>query len=116
MNFAARLQQRVTFQTYTETSDGHGGFTETARTVRRRVAAEVVALIGRDLERGRQIDPRASHLVTVRYWHAYPDDLVGGRVIAVWHDGGRDRELEAIEPPREVVHRVELAMTCKEAA
>lgn len=113
---AGRLRQRVSFRKYIETSDGHDGFTETPILVRLRVAAEVAALTGRDLERGRQIDPRASHLVTVRYWQTHRDDLVGGRVVAIWHDGVRDRTLEVVEPPREVVPRVELAMTAKEAA
>lgn len=113
---AGRLRQRVTFQKQIEVPDGHDGFTETAVTVRTRVPAEVVALAGRDLERARQIDPRAGHQVTVRYWSTHRDDLNGGRVFAIWHDGVRDRTLEVVEPPREVVARVELAMACKEAA
>ena len=114
---AGRLKQRVSFQTYTEVDDGHNGFTEVpAPIVRARVPAEVLAVTGRDLERARQVDPRASHVLTVRYWQAYATDLAGGRVIAIWHDGDRDRSLEAVEPPREVVSRDELAMVCREAA
>jgi head-tail adaptor len=111
-----RLIHRVSFKKFVEVADGHDGFTQTPLFVRTRVAAEVAALQGADLERAQAIDPRAAYLVTVRYWQTHLDDLVGGRVVAIWHDGVRDRSLEVVEPPREVVPRVELAMHAKEAA
>lgn len=112
-----RLRHRVTFQTATETSDGHGGVTEASATVGPvRMAAEIAPLDGRDLERARQIDPRAVHKLTVRYWRSYATDLVGGRVSAIWHDGATDRTLEVVEPPREMVPRSMLEMVCREAA
>ena len=112
---AGDLRDRVTLQTRTETSDGHDGFTETWTTVRSRISARVQPLEGRDLERARQIDPRASHQVTLRFWAAYGTNLAGGRAQIVWHDGDLgDRTLEIVEPAREVDRRVSLAMICKE--
>lgn len=113
---AGALRSRVSFRKFVEVDDLHGGFTETALAIRDRVAAEISALAGRDLELARQVDPRASHLVTVRYWANYHDDLIGGRVQAIWHDALKDRTLEVVEPPRERVARTALAMICKEAA
>ena len=114
---AGDLLQRVTVQASTETSDGHDGFTVAwADTSRRRIAAKVLPLSGRDLERARQIDPRASHEVTLRYWRDYSTDLDGGRARLVLHDGDvGDRTFEIVEAPRESERRVALAMTCKEA-
>ena len=111
-----RLIHRVSFKKFVEVADGHDGFTQTPLLVRTRLAAEVVALVGRDLERARQIDPRAAYQITVRYWQTHLDDLVGGRVVAIWHDGVRDRSLEVVEPPREVEPRVSLTMHAREAA
>lgn len=114
---AGQLRQRVSIQTRTETSDSHRGYTESWSTVRRRVSASVLPLAGRDLERARQIDPRASHEITLRFWDAYPTDLDGGRARLVWHDGTvGDRTLELVEPPREIECRVALAVTAKESA
>jgi SPP1 family predicted phage head-tail adaptor len=115
---AGDLMQRVTIQTGTEASDGHRGKTLTwADTAYTRVPAKVVPLLGRDLERARQTDPRASHEVTIRYATAYVTTLNGGRARLVWHDGNAgDRTLELIEAPREVERRVALAMIAKEAA
>lgn len=114
---AGDFLHRVSIQTRTETSDGHDGFTESWATVQGRIAAHVVTLEGRDLERARQIDPRATYDVRLRYWRAHNDDLDGGRARVIWHDDGAvgDRTLEIVEPPREVQSRVLLAMTCKEA-
>src|SRR3990167_4883684 len=113
---AGDLIHRVSLQTRTETSDGHDGFTESWTTVQTRIAARVAALAGRDLERARQIDPRASHELHLRYWRAHNDDLDGGRARVIWHDDGAigDRTLEMVEPPRETEHRVSLAATCRE--
>lgn len=113
---AGLLRQRVSVRRDLEADDGHQGFTTTTVTVRTRIAAEVTALVGRELERAQTIDPRAAFLVRLRYWRTYAEDLIGGRCVLVWHDGIRDRELEAVAPPRETVHRVSLELTCKELA
>jgi head-tail adaptor len=114
---AGSLIHRVTVQALTEASDGHDGVVATwADTERLRLAALVEPLAGRDLDRARQVDPRASHRVTLRFWGSYVTDLVGGRSRLVFHDGDvGDRTLEIVEPPRETEHRVALAMTCKES-
>lgn len=115
---AGDLMHRVTVQTLTEASDGHDGLVETwADSSRRRIAARVVPLSGRDLERARQIDPRASHEVSLRFWKDYGTDLKAGRARLVFHDGSQgDRTLEIVEVPRETEYRVRLDMLCKEAA
>jgi len=115
---AGRLIHRVTVQTLTEASDGHDGLVPTwTDSDRVRIAARVEPLNGRDLDRARQVDPRASHSVTLRFWSAYGTDLKAGRSRLVFHDGDvGDRTLEIVEPPREVEPRVSLVMTCKEAA
>lgn len=113
---AGALRQRVTVQTVTEVSDGHDGYTDTTVTVHARIPARVQPLMGRDLERARQIDPRISHEVCLRYWRAYATDLDGGRVTLVYHDHA-DRRLEVIGPPIDVDERhVELRLLCREAA
>ena len=113
---AGELIHRISLQTRTETSDGHDGYTESWSTVQGRVAARVDPLSGRDLERARQIDPRATHRVCLRFWRAHNDSFVGGRARVIWHDDGAigDRTLEVLGPPRETVHRVELELTCGE--
>src|SRR3990167_5409544 len=113
---AGELIHRVSLQNRTETPDGHDGFTESWSTVQARIAARVVQLSGRDLERARQIDPRASFELRLRFWRTYNDDLDGGRARVIWHDDGAvgDRTLELVEPPREVTPREMLAMTAKE--
>ena len=113
---AGDLRHRVSIQTRTETDDGHGGFTVAWTTVQERVAAQVLVLSGRDLERARQIDPRATHELRLRFWRDYDDAFHGGRARVVWHDTGAvgDRTLELVEPPLELRHRVLLTMTCKE--
>ncbi len=113
---AGDLVHRVSIQNRTETGDGHDGFTESWSTVRSRIAGRVVSLSGRDLERARQIDPRASHELTLRFWPTHNDDLDGGRARVIWHDDGAigDRTLEIVEPAREAPDRVGLVMTCKE--
>lgn len=114
---ASELRQRVTVQTSTEASDGHDGLSVTWADVRRRIAAKVRALAGRDLERARQIDPRASHEVTLRWWRAYGTDLDAGRARLTWHDGEvGDRVLEIVEVPRETERRARLDLICREAA
>lgn len=115
---AGALIHRVTIQSATVASDGHDGLTVTwADTARRRIAARVVPLAGLDLDRARQIDPRASHEVTLRFWRDYATDLAGGRAQVILHDGAvGDRTFEIVEPPREIEPRVALAMVCKEAA
>lgn len=114
---AGSLIHRVTLQVGTETSDGHDGFTEGwSNTDRRRMSARIRALSGRDLETARQVNPLATHEVTVRWWMAYDTDVTGGRSRWIWHDGViGDRTLEIVEPPREVEPRVMLVMLCKES-
>ena len=110
------LIHRVTLQNRTETDDGHGGFDETWSTVQARIAGRIVPLSGRDLERARQIDPRAEYAVHLRYWRQHNDDLDGGRARVIWHDDGAigDRTLEIVAPPIEAEHRVALVLTCRE--
>jgi SPP1 family predicted phage head-tail adaptor len=118
---SGKYLHRVTVQVRTETEDGHDGFTESwddVRPIRR--SAQVRPLAGRDLERARQIDPRISHEVTLRFWRGYRDDLDGGRTRLVYHptnDSDDDRTFEIVSPPTDVdeAHR-ELLMLCREAA
>lgn len=113
---AGDLRHRVTVTTVIEVSDGHDGLVDTPVTVWTRVPARVNPLVGRDLENARQIDPRISHEVTLRYWKAYPTDLDGGRAKLVYHDLA-DREFEIISPPVDVDERhIELKLLCKELA
>ena len=108
---------RVSVQSSTETSDGHDGYTVAWADVRSRVSARVRPLTGRDLERARQIDPRASHEVTLRFWRDYVTDLDAGRARLIFHDGViGDRTFEIVEVPREEEPRESLVMTCKEEA
>lgn len=113
---AGEYRQRVTIQNRTETDDGHGGFTEAWTAVQSRIAARVQELSGRDLERAKQIDPRATHDVTLRYWRAHNSDLDGGRARLIWHDDGAlgDRTLELVGPPVESEHRTVLVLTARE--
>lgn len=113
---AGELRDRVTIETRTQTSDGHDGYTETwTATAPRRMAAKVEPLTGRDLDHARQLDERAGHLVTLRYWVGYRDVAVG-RARFVFHDGLEgDRYLEPVEPPREIAPRETLAVMCREA-
>lgn len=113
---AGDLRHRVSLQTRTEVPDGHDGFTETWTTVQSRVAARVIQLVGRDLERARQIDPRSTHEVRVRFWRTYADTFDGGRARLIWHDEGAmgNRTLEIVTPPQELDHRVLLSVFCRE--
>lgn len=117
---AGALLHRVSIQERTEASDGHDGLTETWATTRNRISARVHSLLGRDLERARQIDPRVSHEVSLRYWQAYRTVLDGGRARLLYHPTSTsddDRTLEIVSPPVDVDERhVELRMLCREAA
>jgi|ERR1051326_5546831 head-tail adaptor len=114
---AGSLRHRVSIQTRTEASDGHDGLTETWSTVRSRMPALVTPLSGRELERAREIDPRISHDVMIRFYMSYPDELVGGRARFIFHDGQiGDRTLEIVTPPIEKEPRVMLTMQTREAA
>lgn len=119
MSAAERLQ-RVSIEVRTETTDGHGGYTETWAVRHRRWSARVRPLAGRDLERARQIDPRISHEVELGYWRAYRDDLDGGRVRLTYHStsaSADDRTLEIVSPPVDVEERHEsITVLCREAA
>lgn len=116
MNAAGDLRQRVTVMLTAEVSDGHDGFIDAPAPVKSRIAAKVKPLAGRDLERARQIDPRISHEVTLRYWRAYRSELDGGRASLIYHDGTRNRPLEIIGPPVDVEERHErLQLFCRES-
>lgn len=112
------LRHRVTIQNRTEISDGHDGFTESWTAVQSRIAGWVRPLAGRDVERARQVDPRATHELVLRFWHAYGSDLDGGRARVIWHDDQAqgDRTFELVEPPRELIARERLVMLCREQA
>jgi len=113
---AGELRQRVTVQMKAETSDGHDGVTEAWSLVRARIAAKVKPLQGRELERAKQIDPRVSHEVTLRYWRNYRDDLDGGRGRLLYHDRS-DRTFEIVSPPVDVDERHEqVVVFCRESA
>tara|TARA_R110000764_G_scaffold84194_1_gene164845 strand:- start:347 stop:715 length:369 start_codon:yes stop_codon:yes gene_type:complete len=117
------LRQRVTAEARTETGDDHGGFTESWTAVSAaltRMSAKVLPLVGRDLERARQVDPRISHEVTLRYWASFVADLAGGRARLVYHPtstAGNNRTLEIVTPPVDIeeAHRF-LLMQCRESA
>lgn len=114
---AGSLRQRVTIEARTQTPDGHDGYTESWASLYARVPAQVRPLAGRDLERARQIDPRVSHELTLRYWRDYRTDLDGGRARLVWHDGDTDVTLEVVAPPVDVEARhIALQLLCREAA
>jgi len=111
---AGEHRHRVSIQGRVEVSDGHDGVIETWTTVHARWPARVRPLMGRDLERAQQVDPRITHEVSMRYWRAYPADLDGGRAQLIYHDLA-DRTFEIIGAPVDVEERhVELVMTCKE--
>lgn len=113
---ASRLPHRVTIEVRTEVPDGHDGFTESWVPRRRRVAAAVRPLVGRDLERAQQIDPRISHEVTLRYWRAYQLDLDAGRTRVMYH-GIDDRPFELVSPPIDVDEAHDrVLLACREAA
>ena len=115
---AGELRHRVTIQSIPEIDDGHDGFIDGPPvTVQARIPARVKPLIGRDLERARQIDPRLSHEVTVRYWRNYPTDLAGGRTQLVYHAPSADRTFEIVSPPVDVEEaHIMLQFPCREAA
>lgn len=117
---AGDLRHRVSVRTRTETDSGFTGLTVTEAVLHARIPARVRPLFGRDLERARQIDPRISHEVTLRYWRAYPADLDGGRCELVYHPSSNsadDRTLEIVAPPVDIDERhVELRLLCREAA
>jgi head-tail adaptor len=117
---AGELRHRVTVQARTETSDGHDGLVDSWAALKSRIPAQVLPLLGRDLERAQQIDPRVSHTVSVRYWRSYQTDLDGGRTRLVYHptsDSAADRLLEIVGAPVDVEERhIVLQMLAKEAA
>lgn len=118
---AGELAQRVSVQRRTEVTDGHDGFADdTWTTVYSRVPAKVKPLDGHDLERARQIDPRVSHEVTMRFWRNFRTDLAGGRTRLLYHPTSRsteDRSFEIVSPPIDVDERhVALRVLCREAA
>jgi SPP1 family predicted phage head-tail adaptor len=110
---AGGLRQRVTIEVRTKVSDGSDGYVESWSALRERVPAQVEDLDGREIERARQIDARATHMVTVRYWADYRDELTP-RVRIVYHDGPHRRAFEPVEPIREVELRVKLMVRCRE--
>lgn len=113
---AGELRQRVSIVAIAEQSDGHDGMVDVPTVTHARIAARIRPLSGRDLERARQVDPRITHDVTLRYWRNYQNDLDGGRASLVYHDL-TDRAFEIVGPPvdTEEAH-VQIVQTCKEAA
>lgn len=111
---------RVSVQARTEVSDGHDGYTESWSTLHARMHACVKPLLGRDLERARQVDPRISHEVRLRFWRAYRTDLAGGRVRLVYHPSSvasEDRTFEVVGAPVDVDEaHVELVLPTREVA
>jgi SPP1 family predicted phage head-tail adaptor len=112
---AGAFRHRVTVQTQTRVSDGHDGYVPSWVTSRARIAAKVATLDGRDLDRARQIDPRAGFEVSLRYWADYRDEMPAKGMRIVYHDGDTDRTLEPVEPLREPEYRQTLAVICREA-
>ena len=112
---AGDLRQRVTIEQQLETSDGHDGVVLRWLPVHARIPARIRPLTGRDLKRARQVDPRITHDVRLRFWRNYRDDLNAGRNRLIYHDT-TDREFEIVGPPVDVDERhVELVQTCREA-
>ena len=110
------LRHRVTVELRTDVSDGHDGVVETWAALHARIPAMISPLHGRDLERARQIDPRISHEVALRFWRSYHDDLASGRARLVYHDT-EDRTFEIVAPPLDVDERhIELRLMCQESA
>lgn len=112
---AGEYRQRVTVQTQTRVSDGHDGYVVTWGNSRARIAAKVATLDGRDLDRARQIDPRAGYEVSLRYWQDYRTEMPAKGMRFLYHDGDTDRTLEPVEPVREPEYRQRLAVICREA-
>lgn len=115
---AGDLRQRVSVEIKSKVSDGHDGYrADQWAPIQSRIAAQVKPLAGRDLERARQIDPRISHEVTLRYWKAYRVDLNGGRSRLLYHDGPSNRPFEIVAPPVDVDEKHErLTVLCRESA
>jgi SPP1 family predicted phage head-tail adaptor len=107
---AGDLRHRVTIQARADTSDGHAGFTEGVTTICARVPASIQPLMGLELERAMQIDPRSTHHLTMRF-----RSDVKARHIVVFHDGATDRTFEIIGSPTDTdeMHR-EMTLLCKE--
>ncbi len=114
---AGDLNDRVTVQVRSEVSDGHDGLEVAWPPLYRRIAAQVVDMDGRDLERARQVEPRATVEVTVRFWRNFRVDLDGGRARLVHHDVATERVLEIVAPPRDLegAHAF-VRVLCREAA
>lgn len=109
---AGSLRHRVTLTDRTEVDDGHHGFTAVPVTLASRIPAYVEPLTGRELDRAQMIDPRATHLVTLRY-----RTDIRARQTVTYHDGMQgDRTFEIVGPPIDPDERHrELQLTCKEA-
>ena len=107
-----RLRHRVTVMTAVEVDDGHHGFDETVLTIASRIPAEVLPLSGAALARAQQIDPRATHMVRLRF----RTGLETGQTVT-YHTASGDRPFEIVAPPRDLEERhVELQLLCKEQA
>lgn len=110
---AGKLRQRVTLRKKIDVPDGHYSFTEDEVLVANRIPASVVQLEGRALDVARQIDPRATHRIELRF----RSDVVSGMEV-VYHDPHRgNRLLEVVGPvvDEQEQHR-KIVLTCKEAA
>lgn len=111
---AGELRHRITVTQKVEVSDGHFGFQHETSPVPNatRMPAFVETLIGRELDRAQQIDPRITHRVTVRYMTG----LKSGQALT-YHDGRQgDRPFEIVAPPQDADEgQRELQLLCREA-
>lgn len=105
------LRHRVSVLSRADVDDGHGGTTQSLMTVCDRVSALIEPLRGVALDRARQIDPRTTHSVLMRWRRD-----VQARMTLVYHDGGLDRMFEIIgSPTTDSEKRVLMTLMCKEA-
>lgn len=107
---AGSLRHRITVEAHVEVDDGHGGFTENVSVVCARVSANIEPLMGRELDRAMQIDPRSTHSVLMRF-----RSDVKARHIVLYHDGDTDRRFEIIgSPTTDGEQRRQMLLLCKE--
>jgi SPP1 family predicted phage head-tail adaptor len=64
---AGRLRERITLESATETQDAAGQPIRTWSTLESGIPAEVVAVSGGEVIRGRQVHADAKYMITVRY-------------------------------------------------
>lgn len=111
---AGILRHRATLRKRAETSDGHGGWVDAPAIIAARIPAFVQPISEVVRDRYAQIDPRATHQVTLRYRR----DVSSGLEL-IYHDayGNGDRTFEVVGRPIDVEERHEqLQVHCMEAA